>query len=270
MNVDTYALQVSFDIDECLERQLINRIIGEVMASVGFFGSHQLQAESAEQWEDWRNTLLSQDLPAALFGSHFTQTKHWVETHNMNPSSEGVWNASEGFVLHYTSTVEAFGVFKGVTVEERTLENGFYLNSLHFWDFLRGRDADDPRFNKLIFYSGINSNVLKLPGMEPVGCRGLDRYWVLAFQDAVMQIHRRLRSRETVIWEVHDDPVGPKLVTLEYPSKMYFWDFDLYQGVPLGVPKIDAALDAYENDLRTDRLREKVIGMFETNYKPNQ
>ena len=67
------------------------------------------------------------------------------------------------------------------------------------------------------------------------------------------------------MWEmVEDFPYSRKDLELEYPDKMYFWDFDRYLALPLGVPEIDAALDAYENDLRTDRLREKVIRMYET------
>ena len=283
MNPDDFGLEATFEIDENLDRRDVARIGGEVMASIGFFFRPRTLQENAfsgnpltDPYELMVSNLFramaAQSLPVTLFGDAYRMTQTWQDFRNAEPQGSEKWNSPRRFGVSYFCDLEEFGAFQnhrfdGTSICDIINARGFALNNLQMWRLIREGGSQRSHRDKLVFRSGVNPNLFL--GGE---CSGLDRFWFLAFQDAIVQLHRRLGSKETIIWQqTYEDSV--RIHALEYPGKLYFSEFDrddLYRGVAFGVPEIDEALDAYEADLCNDRLRQRAIAQFVETTKPDK
>jgi hypothetical protein len=267
-----YSFRISFHFDTAnLSHFDISVLIDRVMASVGFIlkgdtgGSASDPAEESFMGAEYGPS----EIPTASYGWPIRSTHWWPQRKLIDPSRDVLWDSASFFCGgDYWCDIKDIRLFDDLVQrnskfyrpsdpsdpESRPIEDetrSAQLWPLHCFGFAKG----SARLQEASAKPGwlyLDTNVF----INYARRSALDRYWVLVLTDTVLQILSALKCEEA---EFYTDTDCPPQFSLGKTVAPYFWPAGFFEFKPSGDAKVDAVLDAYEQELRDDPLRKKVL-----------
>lgn len=268
MSKNDYAIEVHFRPSAGFTPDKVSRFIDRAMASVGFhfyrmrgrFGQRTPKqlADFERHHEEVVHTLCQVEMPTAAYGWPIMYLPWWKEREFLN--FDGPAEPDEDCkTMFYSLDNRSIGFFHDlVRTGNRPVmvdwgdgldDRQAFMDASQYWFFHQEPENNGQAFGRL----HLRTAVLQSYGERSA----LDRFWTLVLRDVVLQFHQGLKSSETTLTK---DVDGPPFFILTDPSDPDFWPPDYrYEFLSCGDPKWDAALDAYEQDLRDDPLRTKIL-----------
>jgi hypothetical protein len=273
-----YSFQISFRFDAAnLSHFDISVLIDRVMASLGFYledivehmednvaNDSQFEAKAIAVEQALSHTTM----PTAAYGWPICSADWWPQRKLIDPSQDVRWDSEAWFGGSHCCDVRTFRLFDDLVRQDfkcylpndpenpdaqpkEDRKRSPRMWPLHCFFFGKGLAAWDDQSTKPGWLF-LNTNV----SLDYAERSVLDRYWVLVLTDAVLQIHSALKCEEA---EFYLNTDSPPLFSVGKTVAPNFWPAGFYEFEPSGDPRVDAILDAYEQELRDDPLRKMVL-----------
>jgi hypothetical protein len=277
MSKNDYALNVTFRIDAGnLSHFHVSEVIDRVMASVGFhtyrspaglfdLPTSQQSAEINSHYHEVGELLKRTDLPTAAYGWPIKAAAWWPVRELCDPSPLVLWSSPAEFGGWYMLHAGSIGLFQDlVAAGYEVYDDEITENDGSPWLDVERSPSMDVEQDFLFGKGRVGGYGDYAPGLLylethvlPFNCAsrsGLDRFWTLVLRDVVAQLHYALPSVETTFLRGTDNTLyHAKFQALD------FWPPGWFKFEPSGDAKVDAVLDAYEQELRDDPMRLKVL-----------
>jgi hypothetical protein len=265
-----YSISFRFNYSR-LSHFEISNFIDRVMASVGFY-SYEFLSQGCEliesndsspqkRWEAYRDAIQKafshKEIPTAAFGWPIRSADWWSARKLIDSSRDVSWSSTTRFGGAYQCQAQFIRLFHDLGQKNSNVcpSENLSISSRKFpvqsFVFTKGRRENDEA-GQLILMATTMPNPVERCGLGSA----LVRYWSLTLRDVVLQLHHLLTSSPTSIQREIDSSSVLSLGPSIHPN---FWPREFFEFEPSGDPKVDAVLDAYEQELRDDPLRKKVL-----------